>query len=171
MKNVLVLYKSKTGFSEQYARWIAEELECDLEDLRSFEKSNLENYSLIVYGGGLYAGVINGIGKVKRWMREHPHKTWVVFATGATPDKQRYEELIFKTNFRKGEVRPSHFYYLLSGLNYERMGLLNRLLMSLFARIAAKKQGTILPQRQTSVDLSSRSYLEDLLRYVRLKAR
>ncbi len=171
MKKTLVLYKSKTGFSEKYARWIAEELDCDLAEFSTFDQSKLQNYQLIIYGAGLYAGQINGIGRIKRWMEENPRIIWVVFATGATPDKQAYEELIFKSNFRQGEARPAHFFYLLAGINYEKMGFFNRLLMKIFGRMAAKKQGTTIPKKQTSVDLSNRVYIEDLLRYVRLKGR
>ena len=171
MKKTLVLYKSKTGFSEKYARWIAEELDCDLAEFSTFDRSKLQNYQLIIYGAGLYAGQINGIGRIKRWMEENPRIIWVVFATGATPDKQAYEELIFKSNFRQGEARPAHFFYLLAGINYEKMGFFNRLLMKIFGRMAAKKQGTTVPKKQTSVDLSNRVYIDDLLRYVRLKRR
>jgi menaquinone-dependent protoporphyrinogen IX oxidase len=171
MKKVLILFKSKTGISKQYATWIAEELACDLADLTTFEPSDLNKYELIVYGAGLFAGQINGIGKIKRWIEAQPQKVWVVFATGATPSKESYQELIYKTNFHKGEARPDHFFYLLSGINYEKMGIFNRLLMRLFSRIADKKEGTPHSSDQTSFDLSNRLYLEELLRYVRLKQR
>lgn len=171
MKKTLVLYKSKTGFSEKYARWVAEELDCDLAEFSIFDQSDLQNYQVIIYGAGLYAGQINGIGKIKRWMQDYPQIIWVVFATGATPDKQAYEELVFKSNFRKGEARPAHFFYLLAGIDYEKMGVFNRLLMKIFAGLAAKKQGTTVSKKQTSVDLSNRVYIEELLRYVRLKGR
>ncbi len=170
MKTVLVLYKSKTGFSKRYAEWIAEDLQCDLVDLADFDKQSLSEYRLIVYGAGLYAGQINGIRKIKRWMEAFPDKTWVVFATGATPTKETYEELIFKTNFRQGEARPAHFYYLIAGINYKKMGLKDRLLMNFFSILDARKRKTS-RARQTSIDLTNRSYIEGLLRYVRLKAR
>jgi hypothetical protein len=110
-------------------------------------------------------------GKIKNWIKKSPEKTWVVFATGATPPKEGYEELIFKTNFRKGESRPAHFYYFLSGINYEKMGFSDRLLMKFFTFITAKKSAKPRTARQTSIDLANRDYIEELLRYVRLKAR
>ncbi len=171
MKKVLVLYKSKTGFSERYARWISEDLQCDLTNLTDFNKESLKDYGLIVYGAGIYAGQIRGIGKIKRWMKDFPNKTWVVFATGATPSKERYEDLIFQSNFRNGEVRPTHFYYLIAGINYEKMSLIDRLLMSFFTFLTSRKNGRPRTGKQTSVDLSNRVYIEELLRYVRLKAR
>ena len=170
MENVLVLYNSKTGFSQRYAEWIAEDLQCDLVNLAEFDKQSLSEYRLIIYGAGLYAGQINGISKIKRLMEAFPDKTWVVFATGATPTKESYEELIFKTNFRKGEARPAHFYYLIAGINYEKMSLNDHLLMKFFSVMDARKRKTS-RARQTSIDLTNRSYIEALLRYVRLKAR
>jgi hypothetical protein len=95
----------------------------------------------------------------------------VVFATGATPPKEGYEELIFKTNIHKGESRPAHFYYFLSGINYEKMGFLNRVLMKFFSGLAAKKNGKSQTASQISIDLANRHYIADLLCYVRLKAR
>ncbi len=171
MKKVLVLYKSKTGFSERYARWIAEDLQCDLANLVDFNKDSLSQYALIVYGAGVYAGQIQGIGKLKRWIKTFPDKTWVVFATGATPSKEKYEDLLFQSNFRKGEVRPAHFYYLITGINYEKMRLTDRLQMWFFTFLTSRKNGKPGAGKQTSIDLSNRVYIEELLRYIRLKAR
>jgi menaquinone-dependent protoporphyrinogen IX oxidase len=171
VKKVLVLYKSKTGFSQRYALWIAEALGCAAINLADLEQTALQDYALIVYGAGLYAGQINGIGKIKRWMKELPEKVWVVFATGATPPKEGYEELIFKTNFRKDEPRPAHFYYYLAGIDYEKMGLFDRLLMKFFSLMESRKRGATGFARQTSIDLSNRDYIHELLRYVQLKAR
>lgn len=171
MKKVLVLYNSKTGFSERYARWIADDLQCDLANASGFNKESLSEYALIVYGAGIYAGQIRGLGRIKRWMEAYPKKTWVVFATGATPSKEKYEELIFQSNFRNGEVRPAHFYYLIAGIDYEKMNLFDRLLMVFFTFLTSRKQGKPLAVKQTSVDLTSRVYIEELLRYIRLKAR
>ncbi len=171
MKKILVLYKSKTGFSERYARWIAEDLQCDLANLNQLDKASLSEYGLIIYGAGLYAGQIKSIGKIKRWMEDFPEKTWVVYATGATPSKEGYEELIFKTNFRQGEVRPAHFYYFVAGINYERMSFIDRLQIKFFSRMDAKKRRSKKSTKQTSIDLSNREYITELLRYVRLKAK
>lgn len=171
MKKVLVLYKSKTGFSERYAHWIAEDLQCDLANLAEFNKESLSQYALIIYGAGVYAGQILGIGKIKRWMEASPEKTWVVYATGATPSKEKYEDLVFQSNFRKGEVRPSHFYYLIAGINYEKMSLFDRLLMAFFTFLTSRKSGKRRAAKQNSVDLTNRVYIEELLRYIRLKAR
>ena len=171
MKKIIVLYRAKTGFSQRYAEWIAEDLACDCRPVKGVKPDDLKDFGLIIYGAGVYAGMIAGLGKIKKWIGKHPEKSWIVFATGATPSSEGYEEVVFKTNFRKGESRPAHFYYFLSGINYEKMGFLNRVLMKIFSGMAAKKVGTIQPKKPASVDLANRDYVAELLRYVRLKAR
>ena len=171
MKKTIILYRSKTGFSKRYAEWIAEDLGCESRSIQGMKLEDLNDYTLVVYGAGIYAGMISGIGRIKNWMEKSSQKTWIVFATGATPPDEGYEELVFKSNFRKGESRPAHFFYFLSGLNYEKMGFFNRALIKLFSGIAAKKNGTTRPVNQTSVDLANRDFITELLSYVRLKAK
>ena len=171
MKKIIVLYRSKTGFSKRYAEWIAEDLACECRPIKGVKLDDLKDYGLVIYGAGVYAGMIAGAGKIKNWMEKSPDKIWIVFATGATPPKEGYEELVFKTNFRKGESRPAHFYYFLAGINYEKMGFFSRVLMKWFSSMSAKKTGTDQPAKPASVDLANRDYIKDLLCYVRLKAR
>lgn len=171
MKKTIVLYRSKTGFSKRYAEWIAEDLTCECRSIKCVKLDDLQDYGVVIYGAGVYAGMIAGLGKIKNWMEKSPEKTWIVFATGATPPKEGYEELIFKTNFRKGESRPAHFYYFLAGINYEKMGFFNRVLMKLFASVSAKKNSTTRATSQTSIDLANRDYIAELLSYAHRKAR
>lgn len=56
MKTV-VIYKSRYGHTEKYAKWLSEKLNADL----LFEASQIKGldfsrYDNIIYGGGLYAG-------------------------------------------------------------------------------------------------------------------
>lgn len=171
MKKIIVLYRSKTGFSKRYAEWIAEDLACECRSIKGVKLDDLKDYKLVIYGAGVYAGIIAGLGKIKNWMEKSPEKTWIVFANGTTPHEEGYEELLFKTNFRKGESRPAHFYYFLSGINYEKMGFFNRILMRFFTGMDARQNGTTRSAKQTSIDLANREYITNLLSYVRLKAR
>ena len=171
MKKTIVLYRSKTGFSQRYAEWIAEDLACECRSITGIQLDDLKDYEMVIYGAGVYAGMISGAGKIKNWIGKSPEKTWVVFATGASPHDEAYEEMLFKTNFRKGESRPAHFYYYLAGINYEKMGFFNRVLMKIFSGMASKTNGTTSSSKPVSVDLANREYIAELLSYVRLKAR
>ena len=48
--NILILYKTKYGSSEQYAKWIAEEVKADISDVESFDINRLDSYDTIIIG-------------------------------------------------------------------------------------------------------------------------
>jgi flavodoxin len=83
----LVIYKSKTGFVRKYAEWIAEELSADLFPADRIHKSLYRSYDAVIYGGGLYAGGISGIGHIKNNLADLEGKKVIVFASGASPLK------------------------------------------------------------------------------------
>ena len=84
--NVLVTYKSKTEFTKWYAEIIAKGLEADLAEFSEVTAEKMSGYDVIVYGGGLYAGRVNGFKKAKEMFATSTAKKLVVFATGATPN-------------------------------------------------------------------------------------
>lgn len=44
----IVIYKSKTGFAEKYAEWIAKALECEAEELKNISSKKLQDYDIIL---------------------------------------------------------------------------------------------------------------------------
>ncbi|HOE56241.1 MAG TPA: flavodoxin domain-containing protein [Bacillota bacterium] len=54
-KKAIVIYKSKTGFTEKYANWIADDLQCDIVCLEEFNAAEISRYSIVVFGGGMHA--------------------------------------------------------------------------------------------------------------------
>lgn len=81
----IVIYKSKTGFTEQYAQWIRDELGCEIARYEDRNHINLEDYDTLIFGGGFYAGKIAGL----KWFLEQAlvldSRKVVVFGTGASP--------------------------------------------------------------------------------------
>lgn len=49
----IVVYTSKYGTTEKYARWIAEGLHCPAKELQDISAQDLTAYDTIIYGGGL----------------------------------------------------------------------------------------------------------------------
>lgn len=175
MKKVLVFYKSKTGFTERYARWIAEEVGAEILPIEKVNLETLDSYDILVFGGPLFASRISALDKVQKWMEKHPKKTWVIFATGATPSDDSFVKSIERINFPPDTQKPARFYYFLSGINFEKMGWFNRTLIKLFARMSQKNVKTdsgtapVPPRDLRSVDLCDPIYIEPLLKYLRIK--
>lgn len=172
MKKILVFYKSNTGFTERYARWIADDLGADVMPLDEVSSATLEAYDLLVFGGPLFASRIAGLNKVQTWMGKLSKKTWVVFATGATPSDKTFVKSIEQINFPPNVQKPARFYYFLSGINFEKMGWFNRLLIRIFGRMSQKRvkgASASASSQFRSVDLADKVYIEPLIRYIQLK--
>ena len=60
MSDIAIIYSSHYGFTEAYAHWLAEDLSADLLEAGKVRREDLEKYGTIIYGGGLYAGGVNG---------------------------------------------------------------------------------------------------------------
>jgi menaquinone-dependent protoporphyrinogen IX oxidase len=169
MKKVVV-YKSKTGFTQKYAYWIAEDLHCEVINLEKFSISEADQYDIIIFGGGIHAGRINGIKFIQNNLSLLSNKKLIVFATGATPPIDKEVE-----RFRQNNIPNTidiAFFYFQSGMNYTRMGGTDKLLMGMLkAVLNAKKnksdveQGTI-DAIQNSYDYSSQSQIEPLISYI-----
>ena len=129
--NGIIIYRSKTGFSARYANWIAEELNLPCVDSRIFDWRNHSRYDVVIYGGGLYQGGINGLRKMKRWARLAAPGKFVVFACGATPMRDETTRELFQTNFSERERAEVHFFYLRGGFHFAKLGMVDRILMIL----------------------------------------
>ncbi len=169
MKKVVV-YKSKTGFTEKYAHWIAENLHCDAVCLERFVISEAAQYDVIIFGGGIHAGRINGIKFIKNNVLLLAKKKIIVFATGATPSISEEVERFRKDNIPDG--MDIAFFYFQSGMNYARMGGADKLLMGMLKAVLSVKksksdieQGTI-NAIENSYDYSSQSQIEPLINFV-----
>ena len=169
---ILVTYLSKTEFTQRYAEIIAKRLNADLADLRLVYADWMSEYDVIVYGGGLYAGMINGYKKAKEMFSESTAKKFVLFATGGTPnnDTAKIDE-VWKMNLGDEQQSIPHF-YMQAGLCYEKMSFFNRLIMKMMSGILSKNQNTDAPAGEVantlkhSYDISSPEYAQPLVQYL-----
>ena len=99
--STVVVYKSKYGSTKTYAEWIAEDLGCEAIDAKNVKIDDLLKYDTIIYGGGLYAEIINGVILLTKNMDKLEGKKLIVYTTAITPLKYReyYDEMVIKKNF------------------------------------------------------------------------
>ena len=57
MKSIVV-YESRYGSTEKYAKWIGEELNCKVAKISDTTTKDLLKYDNIIFGGWLHAGKI-----------------------------------------------------------------------------------------------------------------
>lgn len=100
----IVIYKSRYGSTKAYAKWIAEELGCEAVEAKTVKADDLEKYDTIVYGGGLYAEIINGVSLITKNLDKLSDKKIAVFSTGITPldCREYYDTYVIEKNFKNG---------------------------------------------------------------------
>ncbi len=130
-KKTAVVYRSKTGFTKNYAEWLSEELKCDLLEGGKVTAKDLMKYDAIVYGAGLYASGISGIKLITRNYDVLKDKDLYVFAVGASPVRTETTEYLRNTNFTGEWKDKINFYYLRGGFDYTRLNRFYRFLMTL----------------------------------------
>ncbi len=167
-KRTIVVYKSKTGFTKKYANWIKDELNCRIIPVEEFHAVNMSPYDIIIFGGSLHAGKIIGLKVLKNNFPSLSGKRIIVFATGAMPP---IEEEIKKVK-EDNSLNDMDFFYFQGGLNYERMGILDRILMAgLGVFLRFKRNKTQMEQItceaiKSSYDNSSQEQIRPLVEFV-----
>lgn len=170
---ILVIYKSKTGFTQWYAEIIAREVEGELIDFKEITVDKMSEFDVVVYGGGLYAGMINGLKKAKDMFEKSSAKTFVVFATGGTPNEVTTEiDEMWKKNLSAEELESISHFYMQSGICYEKMSFPDKTLMKMMSNVLSKKKNKDSAEEsfaqaiKSSYDISSKEYAEPLIKFL-----
>ena len=153
MEKIAVIYKSKYGSTEQYARWIAEETGADLYKTSDISASKLKNYDVLVFGGGLYAVNILGISLLKNNYEKIKSKRLVVFSVGASPESQKTISSVLDKNFTREMRQSIRFFHLRGALNYDKMSPKHKFMMRMLKKMLD-------PKKPEDLDTDDRSILE-----------
>lgn len=143
MENTAVIYQSKYGFTKTYALWIAEETGADLLDAKQVTAVDLQKYSVIVYGGGLYAGGVNGISLLTKNFQEIRNKRLFLFTVGAAdvtdPINIEHIQSSLKRVLTPSMLSSIKIYHLRGGMKYSQMTFLHRSMMGMMIKMVRKK--------------------------------
>lgn len=165
----IVIYQSKSGFTEKYGNMIAEELGCEAIALKKVTSIDLEEYDTIIYGGGLRAGIISGLKKMNEICIEKGKKDIILFATGASPKEMEKDiQAMWERNITKELLETVPHFYMQGGLCYEKMSLPDKIIMKLAAPMLEKQmgiEGSV--SLRKSYDESSKEYIIPLVEYVK----
>ena len=161
MEKAIVIYKSKYGATEQYAKWIAEELGCAAVPVDQFKKAELKDYDTIVYGGGVQAGGIKDLDKFLKWLKldlkiwdmyrngkldhedlvksgVHKRKI-VVFACGINLDDEAARQQLREINFPKKYQQNIPCFYMPGEYHPEKLNRIEKFIMNTAEKILRGK--------------------------------
>lgn len=135
MSDIAVIYKSHYGFTEAYARWIAEDLSADLLEAGMVRGRDLETYSAIVYGGGLYAGGVSGISLLTKNLDRLKGKALYLFTVGAADVSDPENTASIRRSLAKSLppelMERTRIFHLRGGLRYSGMSLVHKTMLTM----------------------------------------
>lgn len=168
---ILVTYKSKTEFTKRYAEMIAQEVNGMLMDFKEVTAEKMSEFDVVVYGGGLYAGMINGYKKAKEMFEKSSAKKFILFATGGTPNEATKEiDEVWKNNLSAEELESIPHFYMQGGICYEKMSFPDKTIMKMMSKVLSKKKNKDSAEEgfaqaiKNSYDISSKEYAEPLIK-------
>ncbi len=174
--SVAVVYRSKGGSTQKYAQWLARELGADLREEHALKKGELARYQTLVYGGGVYAGGINGFKSFLRKAGSMANQRLAVFAVGLAPARPDIVRQIEQRAFPQGQGEGQTFFLLQGDFDYNKLGLIDRWMMNVLrAFIKSKKQPTsdergMLGIYERPQVLSDKKYIAPIVEWVKRQA-
>lgn len=126
----IIIFKSKTGFTEKYAEYLGQKLSCEVIENKGLKLADISDYDTIIYGGSLYASGILGLKKlIIRNFDSLENKKIIIFAVGATPGRKDELIEITSSNFTDEQMKKVNFLYTRGGFNYKKLNVFDKVLM------------------------------------------
>lgn len=183
MKTIIV-YSSQTGFTEKYAKWLGESLDCEAIPVKQAKKLDISQYDTVIYGGWCMAGSVNGLkwilNKIPNLVADN--KKFVVFAVGGSPMENPDLEQGMKNIANKIEAlipenldkeKAYKLVYCPGGFNYDKMNIGSKLMMKMFISMLKSKENKtktdeeMIKRISGNYDISDKKYLEPILDFVK----
>lgn len=135
----IVIYKSRTGHTKQYAEMIAQTLECEAISLADIKNINIDSYDSIIFGGSVRASKIGGLNSFVKHVDKSKAQKIFIYAVGANPiSDKNTKELIDKNLIDKN--LDYTFYYLQGGFDPDKLNFALRKMLNGVAKSINKKK-------------------------------
>lgn len=160
--NIIVIYESATGFTEQYAKWIADSLDCSCMPLKQVSKTELTPFSHVIFGGWVMGNGIMGLEKMRNMVQPY-----AVFAVGSTPPYDEVVSVIAELN----HLNDIPLFYLEGGFRFEKLGFFKKVILKTLKKAVSKKENRsrqddfMAQMLGTSFDHATREQLLPLIEY------
>lgn len=173
MEKGIILFQSKYGATQKYAKWLKETTQFDCIKTKEADIKLIKKYDIIILGGGIYASGIAGLSFLKKHINILKNKRIVVFCVGASPyDENAFSE-IYHYNF-KNELAGIPCFYCRGAWNEDTMSLKDKTLCKMLQKAIAKKDPSTYEPWQKGLisaigqkcDWTDKAYLEPILKYI-----
>ncbi len=178
----LVIYNSQTGFTERYAKWIAEKLEAKCVSVKEAKNEKLSDFDRIIFGGWCCAGSISKLNwflpKISELVKNENNKI-AIFGCGASPIenpdvKVSLEKITNDIQIKLGNKFDNlDIFYCPGGFNYEKMNMPSKIAMKMFIKMLesnknkTEKDEVMIKMISSSYDISDKRHIEPILEFVK----
>lgn len=178
MKKTVVIYESRYGSTRRYAEWIAEALSCSFFEKDIFDPEDFSNYDVIIYGGGLYAGKVNGIKLLTKNWPLIKDRHIILFTCGVADPEIPENAAQIRQSLSKvltpEMMEQIHLFHLQGAIDYSRLSLLHKSMMAMLRKMLLKKkedtrtkeEQMLLDTYGTSIDFTDKDSIQPIVRHV-----
>lgn len=138
MEKSAVIYKSLYGSSKIYAEWIAEELGAELFLSDNITEKQISNFSIIIFCGGIYAGGIACMNKIKKYSKILKEKKLIICAVGASPFSEDIIKILIDRINKEINLKFD-LYYFRGNYSYSKMKLSHKTMMKVMDMVLKKQ--------------------------------
>lgn len=163
--STVVIYQSSTGFTKQYAEWIAGGLACRAVSIKEVAAADLAEKDTVIFGGWIMGNAIMGYDK----MKQMGAKRLVVFAVGASPDSKEAREKIVAAN----NLKETPFFYMPGGMQFDKLNFFVRFMLKQMKKSISKKSekseqdSNMERMIGTNFDASDKKYILELVGFMK----
>ena len=150
----VIIYKSKTGHTERYAKMLSEELNIPC---YSYKDAIVSKNDEVIFLSYIYASKIMGLSKILK-----KYNVKVVIAVGALAYSKDYLNTLKDVNNIK-----LPFFYLRGGIDYSKLNFFFRNFLSIIGKGIAKDDKELLNLFKNGGDFVNKDNLKEVLNYLR----
>lgn len=176
MKNVLVIYSSKYGSTKRYAENISNKLEIKNVAIEEVTNSMLSDYSTIIFGFSIYAGMLRKKLFLKKNAEILNSKKVIVFTSGITPlNNDKYFDELKTRELDVSGVNVDEVFHFRGNIDYKKLSFFDSLIIKMIWSATRKKTENELTKDDKKMldtygkvlDYEDMNSTNDLINYVR----
>ena len=150
----VIIYKSKTGHTERYAKMLSEELDIPC---YSYKEAKVSDNDEVIFLSYIYASKIMGLSKVL-----NKYNVKAIIAVGALAYSKDYVNTLKQTN---NIDKP--FFYLRGGIDYSKLNFIFRKFLPIIGKDIAKDDKELLNLFKNGGDFVTKDSLKYVINHLK----
>lgn len=130
----IIIYKGKYGATQQYARWLGNELDLPVVSADNFPGEGLEKYNFLLIGSSVYAGKL----QISKWLKKNlqalKNKKIYLFQVAATPPGEKAKlQSYFQSGVPAEIIKNCEVHFLQGKMKVRELSWKDRFLLKMGA--------------------------------------